>query len=449
MRVAAAASQAASLSRSQSNTTPVARTAHKAASRPPGAVDTDGEDTEGTGRPLHESRPSWTQEQVEDDSEQFRESLRRSARSCEDSRSLTLDAAKRVIYLYTRIHFVGDVNLATQQFSTRFDVHVLWRPQHAKLDEFSPIIRFPESVSWREVMRIDLTDDYDGQLVGFRRTIEGVFRTPLNLHSFPFDAQVLQIEMALGRCEKTGTKLSITNGWRFDHHPSEPNIILEQFDNTYAFRPLRYYLHQSGFLEDVDKSSKYTLVVPVVRDSRYFIQNQYLFVFLVFVMCDTLPYCLAMNDIVGKLTVVLTLYLLLVAYKFAIQAELPKLPYNTMFDSYIMFVFINISFTLIGLGFISAYSPLDGEEEGDTTRRDWTHYLSRGMGVLALVMHIYFVVAAWLGKRSQLDIVKSTGQIDQPLVDLLASAGVDVVDGVVKNIARYEQLLSADHAPEK
>eukprot|EP00929_Paragymnodinium_shiwhaense_P041999 TRINITY_DN2180_c0_g5_i1.p1 TRINITY_DN2180_c0_g5~~TRINITY_DN2180_c0_g5_i1.p1 ORF type:complete len:442 (+),score=77.22 TRINITY_DN2180_c0_g5_i1:176-1501(+) len=385
---------------------------------------------------------------TDEDEYVFEQSLRKSLRGHEHHQSVNLEAARSVIYLYTRVHFVGDVNLATQQFSTRFDLHVLWRPCHAKVPGFNPIIRFPESVSWREVMRIDLTDDYGGKLIGFRRTIEGTFRTPLDLHCFPFDAQVLQIEMALGRCEKTGSKLSITNGWRVAHHPAEPNIILAQFDNTYSFRPLRYYLHQSGFLEDVEKSAKYTLVIPVVRDSTYFIQNQYLFVFLVFVMNDTLPYCLEMNDTVGKQMLILTLYLLLVAYKFAIQAELPKLPYNTFFDSYIMFVFINISLTLMGIGTIAAHTPRAADHgEGDTSRADLTSAFSRGMGILAVLVHAYYIAAACIGKRTQLKIVRDTGEIDLPLVELLADAGVEVVDGVVQDMGRYDALLQAEHCP--
>eukprot|EP00929_Paragymnodinium_shiwhaense_P080203 TRINITY_DN41815_c0_g1_i1.p1 TRINITY_DN41815_c0_g1~~TRINITY_DN41815_c0_g1_i1.p1 ORF type:complete len:474 (+),score=63.36 TRINITY_DN41815_c0_g1_i1:133-1422(+) len=374
---------------------------------------------------------------------EFSARLKKNARWSSVLDSVSREHCNNIVYLYTKVHFVGAIDSASQQFSARFDLHVCWRPEFAP-DKFEPIIRFPDSVTWNEVMRVPLNEDHGGELHGFRRTIEGQFRSELFLRGFPFDAQALRIEMALGRCASSGQKLTMHNGWRLEHHPSEANMILKQNDNTYAFRPLRFFTHQSTFLEDAEKVGKYTLVIPVVRDYQHFINNQYLFVFLNIIMNDTLPYCVPVQQTSSKLAVNLTLYLLLVAYKFAIQAELPKLPYNTCFDAYLMFAFLNMTLTLLGIGFIGARG-LDADA-GDAVEdmKLYTWWFSKGMGVVAVLSHLYFGVDAWLHSRRCLDILKVTGQLDEPLVELLSSAGINFKDGLVSNIGRYQELLSLE-----
>ncbi len=143
-------------------------------------------------------------------------------------------ARARYIYLPTRVMYVGDVELKAQSFSARFDLHVMWRPSHALDADFSPIIRFPEATSWSEVARVDISKDYAGELNGFRATIEGRFRTDLDLRMFPFDAHPLTIEMQLGRDSASGLPLSHSTGWRLAHNPVEPNLLVAQIQGEYV-----------------------------------------------------------------------------------------------------------------------------------------------------------------------------------------------------------------------
>ena len=130
--------------------------------------------------------------------------------------------------------YVGDVELKAQCFSARFDLHVMWRPEHALGADFSPIIRFPEATSWSEVARVDISQDYAGELNGFRATIEGRFRTDLDLRMFPFDAHPLMSEMQLGRDGTSGFALSHSTGWRLAHNPVEPNLLVAQIQSEYV-----------------------------------------------------------------------------------------------------------------------------------------------------------------------------------------------------------------------
>ena len=148
--------------------------------------------------------------------------------------------------------YIGEIDLRTQSFSARFDLHVTWDPTtlpHWTSTEFMPIIRFPEAVTWSDMGKIDISEDFANAMTGFRSLIEGRFRTPMDLAMFPFDAQPLKIEMQLGRDKASGAQLLFRDGWRLAHHPTEPNIMVNQVEAGYTFRPLRYSISLTGELE--------------------------------------------------------------------------------------------------------------------------------------------------------------------------------------------------------
>ena len=102
------------------------------------------------------------------------------------------------VYLHVRLMYIGEIDLKSQSFGARFDLHVTWDPKNlppGTSDDFAPIIRFPEAMTWTEIQRVDIAGDFGGELAGFRAMIEGRFRTPMELSMFPFDAQALKIEM--------------------------------------------------------------------------------------------------------------------------------------------------------------------------------------------------------------------------------------------------------------
>ena len=133
------------------------------------------------------------------------------------------DFALRKVFLYTRVLCVSEIDLGSQTFGCSFDLHVSWLPRDAPTKDFLPIIRFPEAVSASESLRVSIDCDYRSELVGYRKTVDGRFRSHMDLKMFPFDAQTLMIEMQLGRCKATGRQLLYSDGFRLAHHPSEPN----------------------------------------------------------------------------------------------------------------------------------------------------------------------------------------------------------------------------------
>mmetsp|Transcript_8692 Transcript_8692/g.16831 ORF Transcript_8692/g.16831 Transcript_8692/m.16831 type:complete len:415 (+) Transcript_8692:94-1338(+) len=341
----------------------------------------------------------------------------------------------RTIYLHTRVMYVGDIDLRTQSFGCSFDLHVSWYPSDALTADFLPIIRFPEAVTHSESMRLDIGGDYDNELAGYRTTVEGRFRCALDLSMFPFDAQPLMVEMQLGRCKNSGTQLTYTSGFRLAHHPTEPNILVNQIDSEHTFRPCRFSLCLTGVLESADTMCKYELWVPVERNPIHYVTNHYLFIFLVCTLDCTLPYCLPIDDISNRVMTVLTLYLLLVTYKYAVSGALPVLPYNTALDRYILWMFFITSLSLGSLFFVHDNHKANAR-------------MQRWLVGISLVVHGIVFMEVHAAKRTRLLCVSRAGTIDPVMKNLLLMNGVALnAMGLVADPEKYHDLLSSQPIP--
>jgi hypothetical protein len=84
--------------------------------------------------------------------------------------------------------------------------------------------------------------------VGFRTTIEGRFKSKMNLHCFPFDVQALKISVMLGVEASTGAQL-FEHHARFEQDPFHANLILYQIDSEYDYLPLRFETNHTHNME--------------------------------------------------------------------------------------------------------------------------------------------------------------------------------------------------------
>ena len=70
--------------------------------------------------------------------------------------------------------------------------------------------------------------------------------------------------------------------------------------------------------------------------------NHYLFVALTNFLAIIVPFSLPAKDTGDKIEHTLSIYLLLVAYKFATASELPVVAYHTLFDKYMLWTFCSL-----------------------------------------------------------------------------------------------------------
>ena len=71
------------------------------------------------------------------------------------------------VYIHVRLMYLGEIEMRTQSFGARFDLHVMWDPKNLPPDAptgFSPIVRFPEAMTWAEVGRVDIAGDFGREM---------------------------------------------------------------------------------------------------------------------------------------------------------------------------------------------------------------------------------------------------------------------------------------------
>jgi hypothetical protein len=269
-------------------------------------------------------------------------------------------------------------------------------------------------------------------------TVEGEFRAHLDLSSFPFDSQALQVDVNMGVDRATSHRLICADGWRFDQHPAAANMLLHQVNAEYHIRPLRYYVMRTSALEDARPCSKYILVIPVQRRTRYYLVSLFP-TMLATVLVSFVQFEVEHEAIEPRLMVPLTLVFVLIGYKFTINDSLPNLSYMTQLDVYVQFALFHLYYLVAAEGLCFA-----AVRRGVVATLKRAHHMAWYVAVAYVVaFHLYYVVSTRASMRSSAKALASMGVIDETLMDHLLANGVRFTkDGVVENPARYEAKLA-------
>ena len=220
------------------------------------------------------------------------------------------------------------------------------------------------------------------------------------------------------------------------HHPTEPNVMVNQVEAVVKFRPLRYSLSLTGTLESRSTMCKYTIWVPTERDASHYVLNHYFFGILVSVLGCTVPFNINVDDISGRLTMLVELYLLIVTYKYAVSGELPVLPYNTALDRYLLYSFIFITIALEGIGFCNS--------QADSDR------LQLVLIVISVCAHLYFAIEVCVSVQSRLQCISKHGKIDENMCALMQQNGIELnAEGLVTDPEKYRRLLEGQTISEE
>lgn len=188
-----------------------------------------------------------------------------SSPSSSSSSSSSLPGHPSRLLCHARIVTIGDVDLAKQTFHSRVDFTVIWNEQveggveyakevaeaHRMGQEnrqlkWEPLLRFPNAVHYEIMNRTKLyLIDEARRRVGFRTTVQGVFKCKLDLSKFPFDVQALRLDVQLG-FEMNSKQQLFADTHVMVQNPEEANLINAQIDSEYTFRPIRFCEVRAG-----------------------------------------------------------------------------------------------------------------------------------------------------------------------------------------------------------
>ena len=236
----------------------------------------------------------------------------------------------------------------------RYPLEQIWHPRVSIVNETDSVSRkLPESV---EV-------ESDGR-VTYRQRYVGAFTQPLRLQSFPFDRQTFRVQLVAVRYQSNEVMFVPDQVWIQDGLKGaggiSPSVTLPDWTiEKWELKPIVYALaprHQySGYAFEFTASRN--------------VQHYLLKVILPLVLIVMMSWAVFWIDPVtsnSQINVAVTSMLTLIAYRFAIDSQLPRLPYMTRLDAFILTSTILVFFSLIE---VLVTTILDNNQQAERAKK--------------------------------------------------------------------------------
>ncbi len=217
----------------------------------------------------------------------------------------------------------------------RYSLEQIWHPRLAIVNETNSVSR-------------KLTDsvevDPDGT-VNYRQRYAGAFTQPLRLRSFPFDRQTFHIQLLAIRYrpdevmfvpDQTWINNGLKQAGGIAPSMTLPDWTIEKWET----RPLTYAL-APGY-----EYSSYAFEFTASRNVQHYILKVILPLILIVMMSWSVFWTDPTNSN-AQFSIAVTSMLTLIAYRFAVDSQLPRLPYMTRLDVFFLISTLLVFFSLI------------------------------------------------------------------------------------------------------
>jgi len=217
----------------------------------------------------------------------------------------------------------------------RYPLEQVWHPRIAVVNETNSVSRkFP-----------DLVEVEPDGAVNYRQRYAGAFTQPLRLRSFPFDRQTFRLQFVAVRYRANEVQFVADQDW-IDNGLKQaggiatsitlPDWTIESWNTkslSYALAP--------GF-----EYSGYAFEFTASRNAQHYVWK----VILPLVLIVMMSWAVFWIDPVtsnSQISIAVTSMLTLIAYRFAIDNQLPRLPYTTNLDAFILMSTLLVFFSFI------------------------------------------------------------------------------------------------------
>ena len=217
----------------------------------------------------------------------------------------------------------------------RYPLEQIWHPRVGIVNETNSVSRkMPDSV---EV-------DPDGTVTS-RQRYAGAFTQPLRLQSFPFDRQTFRVQLVAVRYQSNEVMFVPDQVWIQDGLKGaggiSPSVTLPDWTiEKWELKPLVYALaprHQY---------SSYAFEFTASRNVEHYILKVILPLVLIVIM-SWAGFWIDPVNANSQISVAVTSMLTLIAYRYAVDSQLPRLPYMTRIDLFFLVSTLLVFFSLI------------------------------------------------------------------------------------------------------
>jgi hypothetical protein len=236
----------------------------------------------------------------------------------------------------------------------RYPLEQVWHPRVGIANETASVIRkLPE---WVEV-------EPDGTLI-YRQRYAGAFTQPLRLQSFPFDRQTFRIQLVAVRYRPNEVKFVPDQAWIREglrqasgiaSSITLPDWTVEKWDARTLPYTLAPGLEFSG----------YAFEFTAARNVGHYVLKVILPLVLIVIMSWVVFWTEPTNSNT-QFSVAVTSMLTLIAYRFAVDTQLPRLPYMTRLDALFLTSTLLVFFSLIE---VLATTILDNNQQTERAKK--------------------------------------------------------------------------------
>jgi len=322
---------------------------------------------------------------------------------------------ERAAFVRINIFQIGDVDTVACTFATTFFLTATWvEPtldyatlEALKPEEQSSTIRaaFDPRIQFMNATGLpEIEEGPTFKLVKWRRghdnapavtltmRVTGTFREQFELGWFPFDTQPLNLIVT----SKHRANVFSLYGEQEASRVRTEYMVLPEF----LMSPVQFCVARTGGHTDLVSLSYPLLYMGVVAKRRhgYYSWNVFLPTLLLTAMAIS-TFAVPATDVADRLSVILTLVLTAVAFKFVVSQSLPNIPYNTFLDWYVLISFLLLMLIVIDVsvvGFLIPHAP----DAADTIDRA-VLYTSAGVLVVWHVLTFGALAKAMCNNRQQ------------------------------------------------
>lgn len=236
----------------------------------------------------------------------------------------------------------NDPSLASQENGyVTYELKNIWNPKLELLNEIGIV---------RKTMPEIVTVDEDGT-VYYRQRFVGPFSQPLNLKNFPFDQNTFNLHFASAGMRIAEIKFIRNKDWIKDGLPKaggiSPDISLPDwkiisFDTGAKPYTLAPKMQVAGYIFEF----------LAKRDIMHYIWKVFLPLLIIVIMSWSVFWIDPSNS-GTQIGVATTSMLTLIAYRFAIDSQVPKVPYMTKLDQFVVMGTVLIFLALAQVVFTS------------------------------------------------------------------------------------------------
>ena len=221
------------------------------------------------------------------------------------------------------------------------DLNEIWHPRVQILNQQRLVNTFPQSVEIHP----------DGEVI-YRQRVWGSFSQPLELSEFPFDTQRLEITLANLSFGSQKIRLKPSPDSGIAENLSIPDWEIMQWDFA---------------AEDLELDNESSLIPGMVlsleakRYTNYF-RFKVILPLILIVMMSWLVFWIDPSLISSQISVAVTAMLTMIAYRFALAGMLPRLPFLTTLDFFVMVSTIMVFLSMVEVVY-TAYLSTDNRLE--------------------------------------------------------------------------------------